>query len=107
MTKVVHNKKSSYTVYIGRGGPWGNPIALGKVCFVCGETHRAKGSTLSCYRRWLASRLQDPEFEKSLLTLDGEVLGCWCKPGPCHGDVICDAITYLRSTGSTDGLDSS
>jgi len=24
----------------------------------------------------------------SLHELEGKQLGCWCKPGPCHGDVL-------------------
>ena len=29
-----------------------------------------------------------PELWDALDELEGKVLGCWCKPKPCHGDVL-------------------
>jgi hypothetical protein len=26
----------------------------------------------------------------------GKVLGCWCHPAPCHGDVLCEAAAEWR-----------
>lgn len=32
---------------------------------------------------------QNPnEWIPNLVNLHGKILGCWCKPGPCHGDVL-------------------
>lgn len=28
------------------------------------------------------------ELYNSLYEIDGKVLGCWCKPGKCHGDIL-------------------
>ena len=30
-----------------------------------------------------------------MLSLRGKKLGCWCKPDPCHGDVIIDYLNNL------------
>ena len=29
-----------------------------------------------------------PELIEAIWELEGVELGCWCKPGPCHGDVL-------------------
>ena len=29
-----------------------------------------------------------PELWDDLDELEGKVLGCWCKPKPCHGDIL-------------------
>jgi hypothetical protein len=94
-TKVVNLYKAKYTVYIGRPGKgkpnsiFGNPIALNRVCPECDAIHTAKGSTLKCYEKYLVRRLtQEPMFRAAVKALQGETLGCFCKPNPCHGDVL-------------------
>ena len=85
---VVNKYKSSYTVYIGRGSVFGNKY-----------THRPLDSTKATHQ--VASSKEAIEcFEKDLLTDKalmaevrnlhgtGAVLGCFCKPKACHGDVI-------------------
>jgi hypothetical protein len=32
--------------------------------------------------------LNCPELLDSLCELKGKILGCWCKPKKCHGDVL-------------------
>ena len=90
-TTVVNIRHSSCDVYIGRGRGgsttlWGNPFPL--------ERGMARGSTLPRFRALMEERLQqNPEFwSKELKTLRGKRLGCFCKPHPCHGDVILEYI---------------
>lgn len=93
---VVNLRSDPYTVYIGRAGrgqpgPWGNPIRIGHTCPVCNNVHRDAGSTLPCYRTYLD---MNPELVAKMrreIPPDA-VLGCFCKPGPCHGDVIASII---------------
>jgi hypothetical protein len=33
----------------------------------------------------------------SLYELDGKVLGCWCKPEPCHGDILVKLVDVLKN----------
>lgn len=79
-------------VYIGRAGhglpgKYGNPIKVGRACCICDELHEQPGDTLVCYEKWLIQKLQlDPDFLKPLI---GKILVCFCKPRPCHGDIIC------------------
>lgn len=99
VTSVVNLKFEPFDVYIGRKGKgytgyFGNPVVIGEVCPVCGETHMSAGATLPCYSMYLKYRaMTDEEFEAKLESLRGKRLGCFCHPGPCHGDVI---LAYLE-----------
>ena len=101
MTKIVNIYKDSYQIYIGRSGrgkdgDYGNPIRVGISCHICGKTH-GKGETLLCYEVYLKNRLSvDEVFRESVKNLNGMVLGCFCKPKPCHGDVLIKYIQELN-----------
>jgi hypothetical protein len=70
-------------VYIGRptrghrGSKWGNPFHEGR--------DGDRGEVIVKYEDWLRSQ---PELLAALPELRGKVLGCWCAPKPCHGDVL-------------------
>jgi hypothetical protein len=34
----------------------------------------------------------DPAFRAAVDSLQGQTLGCWCRPRDCHGDVIVDYL---------------
>ena len=78
MSYVVHCKKAEFDVYIGRPGPWGNP-------FVVGE-HGTRDEVVEQYAEWLLS--QPDLVAKAKKDLKGKVLGCWCAPKLCHGDIL-------------------
>ena len=112
--KMVNGKRPDFDVYIGRQlnypkakfprSKWANPF-----------TFKQDGEiALVMYEVYITSLLEndwpdkDPRFTPSqrgrvmravrgarqssetwnLDELDGKILGCWCKPGPCHGDVL-------------------
>lgn len=106
-TSVVNLRKDKYTVYIGRSGKgqdgyFGNPISKGKACPVCNKIHPDNGSTLSCYEEYLIFRINhDPEFKERVKNLQGEILGCFCKPGPCHGDILAKHSELLFNESNT------
>jgi len=89
------NQDSSF-VYIGRPSIFGNPVELNKKCPVCGEYHCIGGATIECFTHYFYERLEsDLDFQdrvSGLLsvhkTFGSLSLVCWCKPNPCHGDVI-------------------
>lgn len=93
-TRVVNIAHAPCDVYVGRAGRgldgyFGNPYRVGDVCAGCGQRHATGGSTLPCYRKYFAYRLdRDAEFRRRVLGLRGKTLGCFCAPHPCHGDVI-------------------
>jgi hypothetical protein len=75
---VVHFDREPCDVYIGRPSRWGNPFRLGP------DGDRAE--VLLLYEVWLQSR---PDLiEEACRVLRGKVLGCWCDPMTCHGDIL-------------------
>lgn len=91
-TVVVHCKKSSYDVYIGRPSKWGNPFSHKQgtqAQFLVPTVQEA----IQKYEEWV---LQQPHLLADLHELKGKVIACWCKPGPCHGDVLARLADNIR-----------
>ena len=88
-TRVVNLRKDRYDVYIGRAGRgqdgyFGNPFPLGE---------QPRGATIERYRGYFLNRLRtDEQFARRIRELKGKTLGCFCKPHPCHGDVIAEYL---------------
>lgn len=83
--KVVHCKKEPYDVYIGRPGSWGNPFSF-KENTLAEFKVSTREECVSEYEKWL---LKQPNLiEKVKLELKNKVLGCWCAPLSCHGDIL-------------------
>jgi hypothetical protein len=78
-TRVVHFKKEPFDVYVGRPSVWGNPYEIGK--------DGTRAEVIAKYKEYL---LGNDELMKLLPMLKGRVLGCWCHPEACHGDVIAE-----------------
>jgi len=73
-----NKRKEPYDVYIGRGSKWGNPYYIGR--------DGTREQVIKKYRKYLlASPLMDDLHE-----LKGKVLGCFCAPKPCHGDILAE-----------------
>lgn len=85
-THVVNIRTADYDIYIGRAGKgqdgyFGNPFRI--------QQGQTRGSTLEKYEEYFYKRLvDDPEFKQKIHELKGKTLGCFCKPHPCHGDII-------------------
>jgi len=101
MIKVVNIRdyKGGDLIRIDRSSVLGNPIRFNRVCIVCGERHvddeEGRRNLVGCYKIWLWKVGRNIEaVSKELNRLEGLalerdlVLGCWCKPKQCHGDVI-------------------
>jgi len=82
--KVVHFKKDPYDVYIGRGSKWGNPFSHKEGTLAQFRVSSRK-EAIENYENWI--KTQDHLME-SLHELKGKILGCWCKPQSCHGDIL-------------------
>lgn len=80
MSKVVHCKRSRYDIYIGRPGLWGNPFQIG--------VDGTREEVIKKYEEWITASPEAEHLRKKLPSLQGKILGCWCKPHPCHGDVL-------------------
>lgn len=94
MTKVVHCKREPYTKYIGRPSPFGNPFShkAGTLAQFKVETRE---EAIEKFREWFLSQ---PELVAcAKVELKDQILGCWCKPLACHGDVIARIIDISDS----------
>jgi len=92
-TKVVNLKKEPYDIYIGRPSIFGNPMRVGERIHQKSEPI-TREEAIAWYRQYFYSKLkQVPEFKLEVEKLRGKVLGCYCKPLPCHGDII---VEYLE-----------
>jgi len=77
-TRVVHCKREKYDVYIGRPSKWGCPYTLGK-----------DGDRTEIIEKYKIYLRDHPELiEDARIELKGKVLGCWCAPQLCHGDIL-------------------
>lgn len=89
-TVVVNiNDNVPYDVYIGRAGHGEDGYF--------GNYHGGDGIprtvALANYRQDFKVRIRlDPKFRTAIHELRGKRLGCFCKPLPCHGDLI---VQYL------------
>ena len=77
-TKVVHCKCAEFDVYIGRPSKWGNPYSIGK------DGDRTE--VIDKYKEHLRNHPNLIEDARS--ELKGKILGCWCAPQLCHGDIL-------------------
>lgn len=104
--KMAHyfgNDGSVTTMVIaGEYGSLGNPIPVGPTpkgepCVWCGRTYHVRGGTLLCYEHYLTWRLSaDPKFYQQVKELAGKTLVCFCKPFPCHGDILAQVCEELN-----------
>ena len=70
-------------MYIGRGGPWGNPFQIGR--------DGTREEVITKYHAWITSNDRVAvALRANVHLLRGKVLGCWCAPLPCHGDVLAE-----------------
>ena len=102
-TKVINRRSEEFSrnnnqIYIGRGSPWGNPfthlpLSRTKAPFQVATEEES----MTRYEAWLREKLaKDPELRRKLLELDGQELVCYCKPRPCHGDILIRLIEELK-----------
>lgn len=91
MDRVVHFRVSRYDVYIGRPSKWGNPFKIG-------DLHHGKTLTretaIEAFRDWFFHSANGIALQQHTHELYSKVLGCWCKPRACHGDVIMELVEH-------------
>ncbi len=102
MIHVVNRKTyRGASVYIGRPSVLGNPFIIGR--------EGDRDEVIRRYRRWLWQELQrgtGPVWDELQrlceLARQGDlVLGCWCAPQRCHGEVIHASLRWLQASMPT------
>jgi len=86
--RVVNKYKEKYTHYIGRGSRFGNPFMIGK------DGNREE--VILLYEEYIRKLIEEkiegknnPKLPNAIYDLpEDAILGCYCKPKNCHGDII-------------------
>lgn len=85
MTKVVNIKNDPYDIYIGRGSPFGNPYSdnpNSQAKWIV----ESRDESIRLYEQWVWNQ---PSLIKQIRKdLKDKILGCYCKPLNCHGDIL-------------------
>ena len=87
---VVHCKKDYFDIYIGRGtfngkpNKWGNPYSHKEGTLAEFKVGSRKEAILK-FEEYL---LNNKNLMNDLHELKGKILGCWCSPLSCHGDIL-------------------
>ena len=89
-------------MYIGRdmshhvtgafGSKWGNPYKTRK---------KDKKSLKKCLKKYEEYVRSNPDLLNAVMELEGKELGCWCKPSPCHGDILIKLFKLLKERQGT------
>ena len=81
---------------ISRPSPLGNPYRVSSTC--------TREHALTLYKAWMWKHIKQNSgkvFEELIELRDRYLLGeelilsCWCKPLPCHGDIVAAAVLWL------------
>jgi hypothetical protein len=103
---VVHCKREPYDIYIGRGrcprtgepGRWGNPFSHRPTRVAGVRRVGTREEAIARYADWLREALDAERISLSeLAELHGKVLGCWCAPQACHGEVLERAAAWAAA----------
>ena len=73
------------------GSKWGNPFKLKKA---------NKNSLKQCLKRYEDHIRRNPDLFNAVMELEGKEIGCWCKPFPCHGDILIKLFKERQCTNS-------
>ena len=102
--RVVHIRKDHYDIYIGRkkngsmhyGNPFSHNPAWGIEC-------QDRAESVLRYKLWLKGTLLphvEPQRREWILEniepLRGKVLGCFCSPLACHGDILLELLSNKK-----------
>lgn len=88
--RVVHHEKEAFDVFIGRSSKWGNKFVIGR--------DGTRSEVIEKYRAWI---LKQPHLMAALEELRGKVLGCWCHPKRCHGEVLVELANRPKGLWNT------
>lgn len=84
--RIVNLRKEKYTSYIGRGSIFGNPFKIGNI-------GNNREDVIRLYEKWVRIKMYTlnhlNELGQAIYDLpEDAILGCYCKPKACHGDII-------------------
>ena len=101
--RMVNRKRPYYDIYIGRESYYPNArFSQSKWANLPNVKKVGIKKSLELYEKHIRNT---PNLWNTLFELKGKILGCWCKPKPCHGDILIKlleekAITAVRTKRS-------
>ncbi len=91
--RVVHCKKEKYDILISRSSKWGNPFSHKentKALFIV----KTRKEAIQNYKEWIING-EGKYLLSDLHELKDKILGCFCKPKSCHGDILKELVDNL------------
>jgi Domain of unknown function (DUF4326) len=105
-TRVAHVHRDSYDIYIGRRGhgflyssPFHKPLGMGRDR---GEAHAGREKAIIAFAIYWFSPAQASLRKMARESLTGKILGCWCAPEWCHGDIIAGYLNWKERQNDLD-----
>ena len=87
---LEHRDEFEGVVRADRRTRWGNPFRI--------SGRAAREEVIERYRLWLWQRIREGEVSlEDLAGLHGKTLACWCRPKPCHCNVLARAAAWAVS----------
>lgn len=94
MNRVVNLNQEDYDIFIGRGSKWGNPYThIKDRQTLADHIVDTREEAIESYRDYI---LNNEDLMNSLSELEGKVLGCYCKPQSCHGDILLELLSKRK-----------
>ena len=69
-----------------KSSQWTNPFTVKK---------EGRDKCLDLYEKWVRDKIKK-EGAEELNKLQNKVLGCWCKPEKCHGDILIKILNEIE-----------
>ena len=89
---LEHWLETENNIYIGRNmlfyvkgakkSKWANPYSVKKY---------GREECLKKYKEYI---LSNDNLMSQLGELEGKILGCWCHPAACHGDILIELLNF-------------
>lgn len=94
-TQFVNLREEAFDIYIGRGNRYGQKGLYGNPYY---RNDQNREAAIAKYEPYIKDKLmQNTAFMLTFLTLKDKVLGCYCKPKHCHGEVLISILNFLFS----------
>lgn len=93
-TIVVNINEKVYEIFIGRPSIWGNPYRIGR--------DGTRQEVLEKYYHYVKN---SPYLMSKIHQLKGKILGCYCKPKDCHGDMLVKILEEIEVENFMRGSD--
>ena len=95
----IENGEGKKERYPKKASIFANPFKTGK--------DGTRAEVLRKYKEHILEKLKNGDLARAELSrLRGKTLGCWCKPEPCHGDVLVELTEGCREASGARSSDS-